>query len=54
MIKTNASGVLVGNYCAEGIETLEEAEGIYKRVRQGDPEAKVVKVTDIYSKEEKV
>lgn len=38
-IVTNVHGVLVGNYCAELIPTIEEAREKLKEVRQGDSKA---------------
>ena len=47
LISTNVHGIICGNYDTEKTLCLAEAVIILQRVRQGDPNARLVKVVEI-------
>ncbi len=47
LISTNTDGLICGNYDTEKTLCLAEAVIILQRVRQGDPNAKLVKVVEV-------
>ena len=51
LISTNVHGIICGNYDTEKILCLAEALILLQYVRQGDPNAKLVKVEEVIEHE---
>ena len=53
LISTNVDGHLYSNYTTEKLMTLNEAKETLAYVREVDPNAKLVKVVEIYERRKK-